>query len=88
MDHQAQIAVTEQRSDEPVAHRHPRPVQLMLTYFRINNGYEVKQISNSTWYKPGDWLSEATVKIICDRGDWEVVMEAASLANLPLPLSK
>ncbi len=80
--------MTEQRSDEPVAHKHPRPVQLTLTYFRIPNAYEVKQISNSVWYKPGDWLSVEVVKIICDRGDWEVVMDAASLSDIPLPLTK
>ena len=74
----------------PTPHAHTKFVQVTLTYFRITNNYEVRQIVNSAWYKPGDWLSEDVVKIICSRGDWEVVMNAADfqIPFLPIQLPK
>jgi len=65
-----------------------KQVTLMLSYFRPTNAYEVKEISNSTWYKPGDWLTEATVKEIIDKmPNWEIIMaELDFLSKLPLPI--
>jgi len=65
-----------------------KQVTLMLSYFRPTNGYEVKSIVNSTWYKPGDWISEGNVKKIIDTlPHWEVVMaELDFLSKLPIPI--
>ena len=74
----------------PATHAHTKFVQLTLTYFKITGNYEVKQITNSTWYKPGDWLGEDVVKIICARNDWDVIMNAPdwNLPFLPVQLPK
>jgi hypothetical protein len=65
-----------------------KQVSLMLAYMRITNNYEVKSITNSTWYKPGDWLSvESVEKIIATLPNWEVVMaELDFLSKIPIPV--
>jgi hypothetical protein len=34
--------------------------------------YQVKTITNSTEFKPGEWLSVAQVDGLCKRPDWQV----------------
>jgi hypothetical protein len=65
-----------------------RQVSLMLAYMRITNTYEVKSITNSTWYKPGDWISADNVQKIVDTlPNWEVVMaELDFLSKIPIPV--
>ena len=65
------------RNDAPSG-SHLKPVNLVLKYLRGTGLYEVQSITNSTWYKPGDWLSEAVVNTICTGPypQWSVTMVA------------
>lgn len=46
-----------------------------MLYFNIPDMYKVKQITNTTWYKPGDWLTEDITAQICKLPKWKVVVE-------------
>jgi hypothetical protein len=39
-------------------------------------GYGVATVSNSTEYRPGQFLSKAEVKDLCELGAWEVTVRA------------
>lgn len=58
---------------------------ITLTFWKVPGGYEVKQVTNSVDYKPGDWLTEAGVQWLCGRSDWGVTVNSV---DLPLPFAK
>jgi hypothetical protein len=64
------------RRDDTPDGQHLKPVSLVLKYLRVANAYEVQSITNSTWYKPGDWLSVGVVNTICTGPypNWSVTM--------------
>ena len=67
-----------------------RQAGLILAYFRIANGYEVRSITNSAYYRPGDWLSEGAVAALCASPKWDVTASAPdfSIPGSPVQLPK
>ena len=67
-----------------------RQVGLALTYFRITNSYEVRSITNSAYYRPGDWLTEGVVAGLCADDRWDVTASAPDITipGLPVQLPK
>jgi hypothetical protein len=49
-----------------------KDITLVLAWYV--HDYKVKAISNTTWYKPGMWLSPDVVQKICDMPGWDVQM--------------
>lgn len=52
-------------------------------YGDVKRMYKVMMIKNTTWYRPGIWLTEEVVAQICQIPTWEVTILADSLwANI------
>ena len=54
----------------------------------VGMAYQVKTVSNTVWYKPGDWLTESVVAEICKIPRWTINIESYELMkkildNLP-----
>jgi hypothetical protein len=49
-----------------------KKIELTLTYYV--NAYKVTSIKNSTWYRPGMWLSSDVVQQICETPGWDVTI--------------
>ena len=47
-------------------------ITLTLAYFI--NSYKVVSISNSTYYRPGEWMSVEVAQDCCNIDNWQVVM--------------
>lgn len=60
-------------------YRHPPPadkqIEISLIYLHISNSYLVKQVINTTWYHPGEWLNEDIAAKICALPKWKVTIE-------------
>lgn len=41
----------------------------------VGLAYRVRNINNTTWYKPGDWLTESVVAEVCKIPRWTVNIE-------------
>jgi len=60
--------------------RHPdksvinKNVDLSLEWFGLFKAYKVISITSTTWYKPGEWLSEEVVTQCCQTKGWNVTM--------------
>jgi hypothetical protein len=50
----------------------PKPIIIVLAWYV--HDYKVKSITNTTWYKPGQWLSPTVVQKLCDLPGWQVNM--------------
>ncbi len=48
--------------------------QIKLTLAWGINQYEVKTITNTTRYKPGQWLSVAEVEELCKSPNWDILI--------------
>jgi hypothetical protein len=67
-------------------YREPPPsnkdVQISLLFANlpmVGMAYQVKTVSNTVWYKPGDWLTESVVAEICKIPRWTVTIESYEL---------
>jgi hypothetical protein len=45
----------------------------------IGMAYQVKNVTNTVWYKPGDWLTEEVVAEICKIPRWTINIESFEL---------
>jgi hypothetical protein len=45
----------------------------------IGIAYRIKNVSNTVWYKPGDWLTESVVAEICKIPRWTIHIESYEL---------
>lgn len=50
----------------------PKPIAITLSWYIKD--YKVAQITNTTWYKPGQWLAPPVVQRLCDLPGWTVIM--------------
>jgi hypothetical protein len=60
-----------------VAHPTTAPkktIELTLMFFAPTQSYQVKSIKNSTWYKPGQWITTEVAQKCCDIPNWQVTM--------------
>jgi hypothetical protein len=48
------------------------PKKVRVTVMRLGQVFEIKQITNTSWYIPGDHITRDTLKKICEMPDWEV----------------
>jgi hypothetical protein len=66
------VTITElQHPVEHVEATH-KPIVIVLEWFV--HDYKVKSITNTTWYKPGQWLAPNVVQKLCDLPGWQVNM--------------
>ncbi len=63
-----------------------KPISLTLEYSHLIKKYTVKEISNTTQYKPGDWLDTDTVQQLCHFAWTTVTMREVAAPSLPLPI--
>jgi hypothetical protein len=49
-----------------------KPITITLAWYIRD--YKVAAITNTTKYKPGEWLSPAAVQALCDLPGWTVVI--------------
>lgn len=63
--------VTQPRHDKSVI---TQKVDLSLEWNGLFHAYKVISITNTTWYKPGEWLSEDVVTACCQTKGWSVTM--------------
>jgi hypothetical protein len=47
---------------------------IVLAYARLGNTCEVQEIRNSALLKPGDWINQDYVKMLCASPEWEVAI--------------
>jgi CO dehydrogenase/acetyl-CoA synthase delta subunit len=45
----------------------------------VGIAYRVKTVTNTVWYKPGDWLTESVVAEICKIPRWTINIESYEL---------
>jgi hypothetical protein len=69
--------MTDQPKDAITAPRHNlsgavKPITLTLEYFI--GAYKVTAISNSTYYRPGEWMTPSVAQQCCDTPGWTVNM--------------
>jgi hypothetical protein len=66
----------------------PRMIEVTMAYAKIPNSYTVRTIRNSTFWKPGDWVSFDTMSKTCANPGWDVTMIEfkMELPHLPIPL--
>lgn len=50
----------------------PVTKKVRVTIMRQGDVFEIKQITNSSWYIPGDHITRDTLKKICETPNWEV----------------
>lgn len=64
-------------------YREPPPsnkdVEISLLFVSVGYVYQVKSVTNTTWYKPGDWLTESVVAEICKIPRWTIRIESYEL---------
>jgi hypothetical protein len=64
-------------------YREPPPankdVQISLLFLAVGYVYQVRTVVNTTWYKPGDWLTEPVVAEICKIPRWTVTIDSYEL---------
>jgi hypothetical protein len=69
-----------------------KPITVTLAYGVRQ--YEVKAVTNTTILKPGMWLDEDYVKLLCDHPDWTVSVVddqiiqqliGVAIGGLPIP---
>lgn len=71
-----------------------KAVNLTLIWDGLSRRYQVKSISNTTWWKPGDWVPEAEIKKVCEeQPDWQITMAENDFLQrifsvLPLPIPR
>ena len=56
-----------------------KKIEIVLMWGDLAKAYKVMIIKNTTWYRPGIWLSEEIVSKICELPDWTVTLEADDL---------
>jgi hypothetical protein len=52
---------------------------LLLVAPGVGIAYQVKSVTNTVWYKPGDWLTESVVAEICKIPRWTISIESYEL---------
>lgn len=52
---------------------------LFLAAPGVGFAYQVKTVTNTVWYKPGDWLTESVVAEICKIPRWTVSIDSYEL---------
>lgn len=67
---------------------HDKTIELTLQWWWVPpfEWYEVKQITNTTWYKPGMKLDPNVVTKICDLPKWQVTMVTTDVLGAILGL--
>jgi hypothetical protein len=64
-------------------YREPPPsnkdVQIHLLFLSLGMVYQVRQVTNTVWYKPGDWLTESVVAEICKIPRWTITIDSYEL---------
>jgi hypothetical protein len=45
----------------------------------VGFAYQVKSVTNTVWYKPGDWLTESVVAEICKIPRWTIAIDSYEL---------
>jgi hypothetical protein len=51
----------------------PKPVKATFMVGEFGQ-FQLKSITNTTWYKPGEWLSESVVQYCCEISNWDVTL--------------
>ena len=51
-----------------------KKIEIALMWGDMARAYKVITIKNTTWYRPGIWLSEEIVGKICELPDWTVTL--------------
>jgi hypothetical protein len=54
---------------------HNKHVTVTLLYLKSANVYYVHEITNTNWYKPGDWLSDEIIAGINRTPGWETKID-------------
>jgi hypothetical protein len=71
----------------------PKKISLGLTWY--GTAFQVKSITNSTYYRPGQWMTAEVAQKCCDIPNWEVTMVdndilgnllGSAVSHLPLPI--
>lgn len=52
----------------------PPAKEIEITLVWYVKAYQVKSITNTIWYKPGQWLSPDVVQMLCGFPEWKVTM--------------
>lgn len=52
---------------------------LFLVAPGVGMAYQVKSVTNTVWYKPGDWLTESVVAEICKIPRWTITIDSYEL---------
>lgn len=64
-------------------YREPPPsnkdVTINLLFLSVGMVYQVRQVTNTVWYKPGDWLTESVVAEICKIPRWTITIDSYEL---------
>ena len=67
------------------SYREPPPankeVEISLLYMWETGRWQVVTVTNTTWYRPGDWLSEEVVDAICKIPRWTIKMQSYELLS-------
>ena len=66
-------------SREPPSH--DKPIELTLLYLSLTDAYQVSSVTNTTWYKPGDWLAATTVGQLSAMKNWKTTSTSYDLLN-------
>lgn len=51
-----------------------KKISLTLMFGMFSHAYQVKTITNTTYYKPGEWMSPEVAEQCCNLPNWEVTM--------------
>jgi hypothetical protein len=56
-----------------------KDVSIHLLFLSVGMVYQVRTVVNTTWYKPGDWLTESVVAQICKIPRWTITIDSYEL---------
>lgn len=56
-----------------------KPISMNLLFLSMGMVYQVRTVVNTTWYKPGDWLTESVVAEVCKLKNWTVTIDSYEL---------
>ena len=60
---------------------HDKPIELILLYLSLTDAYQVVSTTDTTWYKPGDWLAATTVGQLSDMKNWKTTSTSYDLLS-------
>ena len=65
-----------------------KKVTLTLTYIALGNKYRIRTLTNTTYYKPDQWLTEQYVTDIGKLPNWEYFVDSPDWLGMLLGIAR